>query len=133
MYWVLIAVNLVIPQLLWSSKIRRNPLWLWMLSFSVQTGMWLERYMIIVTSLHRDFIPSSWGMFYPTRWDWMIFIGSIGLFFTLVLPVCSFLAHDLDFRNAGTGPQDGGGGHALKLEARVLRRTAFGRAAGGFH
>jgi len=90
-YWVLIAVNLVIPQLLWSSKIRRNPLYLWLLSFSVQTGMWMERYMIIVTSLHRDFIPSSWGMFYPTRWDWIIFIGTIGLFFTLFYLFIRFL------------------------------------------
>jgi len=90
-YWVLVAVNLVIPQLLWSSRIRRNPLWLWLLSFSVQTGMWLERFMIVVTSLHRDFIPSSWGMYYPTRWDWMIFLGSIGLFFTLFYLFIRFL------------------------------------------
>ena len=90
-YWTLIAVNLVIPQLLWSPKIRRNALWLWVLSFSVQLGMWLERYMIIVTSLHRDFIPSSWGMFYPTRWDWIIFVGTIGLFFTLFYLFIRFL------------------------------------------
>jgi len=91
LYWVLIAVNLVIPQLLWLSRIRRNPLWLWFLSFSVQAGMWLERFMIVVTSLHRDYIPSSWGMYYPTRWDWMVFIGSIGLFFTLFYLFIRFL------------------------------------------
>jgi molybdopterin-containing oxidoreductase family membrane subunit len=57
--------------------------------------MWLERFVIVVTSLHRDFLPSSWGMFYPTRWDWMTFIGTIGLFVTLfflfirVLPMIS--------------------------------------------
>ena len=90
-YWSLIAVNLVIPQLLWSSRIRRNALYLWLLSFSVQAGMWLERYMIIVSSLSRDFIPSSWGMYYPTRWDWMIFIGTIGLFFTLFYLFVRFL------------------------------------------
>jgi Ni/Fe-hydrogenase subunit HybB-like protein len=90
-YWTLIATNLVIPQLLWSSKIRRNALWLWVLSFSVQTGMWLERYMIIITGLHRDFIPSSWGMFYPTRWDYIIFVGTIGLFFTLFYLFIRFL------------------------------------------
>jgi len=90
-YWVLIAVNLVIPQLLWSSRIRRNPLYLFLLSFSVQTGMWLERYMIIVTSLHRDFVPSSWGMFAPTRWDWIVFLGTIGFFFTLFYLFIRFL------------------------------------------
>ena len=90
-YWTLIATNLVIPQLLWSSKIRRNPLWLWALSFSVQIGMWLERFVIIVTSLHRDFIPSSWGMYTPTRWDWFTYVGTIGLFFTLFYLFIRFL------------------------------------------
>ncbi|HEX5411591.1 MAG TPA: NrfD/PsrC family molybdoenzyme membrane anchor subunit [Terriglobia bacterium] len=90
-YWVLISVNLVIPQLLWSSRIRRNPLYLFLLSFSVQLGMWLERYMIIVTSLHRDFVPSSWGMFAPTRWDWIVFLGTIGFFFTLFYLFIRFL------------------------------------------
>ncbi len=90
-YWALIALNLVIPQLLWSSRIRRNPLYLWLLSFSVQIGMWLERFVIIITSLHRDYIPSSWGMYYPTRWDWFIFVGSIGLFFTLFYLFIRFL------------------------------------------
>jgi Ni/Fe-hydrogenase subunit HybB-like protein len=90
-YWVLIAVNLVIPQLLWSSRIRRNPLYLFLLSFSVQLGMWLERYMIIVTSLHRDFVPSSWGMFAPTSWDWVVFLGTIGFFFTLFYLFIRFL------------------------------------------
>jgi molybdopterin-containing oxidoreductase family membrane subunit len=61
----------------------------------VNTGMWLERFVIVVISLHRDFLPSSWGMYYPTRWDWMTLIGSIGLFLTLLylfiryLPVIS--------------------------------------------
>ena len=82
-YWVLIACNLVVPQALWFSRVRRRPMTLFAVSCFVQTGMWLERFVIIVTSLHRDFLPSSWGMFYPTRWDWMTFIGSIGLFLTL--------------------------------------------------
>jgi Ni/Fe-hydrogenase subunit HybB-like protein len=90
-YWVLIATNLVIPQLLWISRIRRNPLTLWLLSFSVQTGMWLERFVIIITGLHRDFVPSSWGMYYPTRVDWYVFLGSIGLFFTLFYLFIRFL------------------------------------------
>jgi Ni/Fe-hydrogenase subunit HybB-like protein len=82
-YWVLIACNLLGPQILWWGKVRRKPIALFFVALVVQTGMWLERFVIIVTSLHRDFLPSSWGMFYPTRWDWMTFIGSIGLFFTL--------------------------------------------------
>jgi molybdopterin-containing oxidoreductase family membrane subunit len=82
-YWILIACNLIIPQVLWSSRIRRRPIALFFIALVVQTGMWLERFVIIVTSLHRDFLPSSWGMFYPTRWDYMTFIGTIGLFFTL--------------------------------------------------
>jgi molybdopterin-containing oxidoreductase family membrane subunit len=91
---------------LWSAKIRRNAAALFVISLVVQTGMWLERFVIVVTSLHRDFLPSSWGMYYPTRWDWATFLGSIGLFFTLFLlfirylPMISIfemrgLAHDL--------------------------------------
>ncbi len=90
-YWILIAANLVIPQLLWIKKMRRNMLTLFLLSLCVQTGMWLERFVIIITSLSRDFVPSSWGMYYPTRWDWMTFLGSIGLFFTLFYLFIRFL------------------------------------------
>ena len=82
-YWVLISCNLLAPQILWSARIRRNPIVLFFVALVVQTGMWLERFVIIVTSLHRDFIPSNWGMFYPTRWDYMTYVGTIGLFFTL--------------------------------------------------
>jgi molybdopterin-containing oxidoreductase family membrane subunit len=57
---------------------------LFVISLVVNTGMWLERFIIVITSLHRDFLPSSWGMYYPTRWDWATFIGSIGLFLTLL-------------------------------------------------
>jgi Ni/Fe-hydrogenase subunit HybB-like protein len=82
-YWVLIASNLLAAQVLWWSKIRRNVLALFIVALVVQTGMWLERFVIVVTSLHRDFLPSSWGMYYPTKWDWTVYLGSIGLFFTL--------------------------------------------------
>ncbi len=83
LYWMLIACNIVIPQLLWSKKVRRNVGMLFFLSLVVNTGMWLERFVIVVISLSRDFIPSSWGMYYPTRWDWATYIGTFGLFFTL--------------------------------------------------
>ncbi len=83
-YWALIACNIAIPlTLLWSARIRRNVKALFVLSLIVQTGMWLERFIIVVTSLHRDFVPSAWGMYYPTKWDLAFFTGTIGLFFTL--------------------------------------------------
>ena len=91
-YWALIGCNIVIPLCtLWSSKIRRNVTALFLISLVVQTGMWLERFVIVVTSLHRDFLPSSWGMYYPTVWDWTLFLGTIGLFFSLFFLFIRFL------------------------------------------
>jgi molybdopterin-containing oxidoreductase family membrane subunit len=57
----------------------------------VNVGMWLERFIIVITSLHRDFLPSSWGMYYPTVWDWAFFVGTIGLFFALLFLFLRFL------------------------------------------
>jgi Ni/Fe-hydrogenase subunit HybB-like protein len=91
LYWSLILCNGIIPQLLWSNKIRSNLLVLWLISIVVGIGMWLERFVIIVTSLHRDFLPSSWGMYSPTMWDWTMFIGTIGLFFSLLFLFIRFL------------------------------------------
>jgi molybdopterin-containing oxidoreductase family membrane subunit len=94
-YWMLILCNGVIPQSLWLKKARTNTVWLFFVSLVVGVGMWLERFVIIVTSLHRDFVPSSWGMYYPTFWDFSTFFGTIGLFMTLmflfirVLPMIS--------------------------------------------
>jgi len=82
-YWSLIACNIVIPQVLWSRKARANVALLFVISIVVNTGMWLERFIIVVTSLHRDFLPSSWGMYWPTRWDIYTYVGTLGLFFTL--------------------------------------------------
>jgi polysulfide reductase-like protein len=82
-YWMLIAINVVMIQLLWFQSVRQNTKLLFVLSLFVSVGMWLERFVIIVTSLHRDFLPSSWGMYYPTRWDFLTFFGTIGLFLTL--------------------------------------------------
>jgi molybdopterin-containing oxidoreductase family membrane subunit len=82
-YWLLILCNIALPQALWFKRVRQNVPALFALSLVVNTGMWLERFVIIVTSLHRDFLPSSWGMYYPTRWDWMTFVGTLGLFLTL--------------------------------------------------
>lgn len=95
LYWTLIFCNVMVPQLLWFPKIRNNVKALFAISLVVGVGMWLERFVIIVVSLSRDFLPSSWGMFYPTRWDWGMYLGTIGLFLTLlflfirVLPMIS--------------------------------------------
>jgi len=83
-YWTLLATNLVIPQLLWFPRVRRNEFVLFVIALSVNVGMWLERFIIVVTSLHRDFLPSSWGMYTGDRWDWATFLGSMGLFLTLM-------------------------------------------------
>jgi Ni/Fe-hydrogenase subunit HybB-like protein len=80
MYWFLILCNGVTPQLLWFKKVRTNVLLLFFIALVVNTGMWLERYVIIVTSLSRDFLPSSWSMYAGTKWDWMTYIGTLGLF-----------------------------------------------------
>jgi molybdopterin-containing oxidoreductase family membrane subunit len=94
-YWTLIGCNVVAPQVLWWRGARRNVYLVFVLSLVVNVGMWLERFMIIVTSLHRDYLPSSWGMYSPTFWDWATFLGTVGLFFCLfflfarVLPVVS--------------------------------------------
>jgi Ni/Fe-hydrogenase subunit HybB-like protein len=83
-YWCLILFNIVIPQILWVRKVRLQPILLFLLSIVVLVGMWLERFVIVVISLHRDFLPSSWGRYTATRWDYATFIGTLGLFFTLM-------------------------------------------------
>jgi Ni/Fe-hydrogenase subunit HybB-like protein len=90
-YWALLLCNVVVPQLLWLRRIRSNTVALFIIALIVNVGMWLERFIIIVTSLHRDFLPSSWGMFYPTFWDWATFFGSIGLFLSLLFLFLRFL------------------------------------------
>jgi molybdopterin-containing oxidoreductase family membrane subunit len=94
-YWMLLLCNFIVPQILWSKRLRRNLVALFTVAMFVNVGMWLERFVIIVTSLHRDFLPSSWDMYYPTIWDFMTLAGTIGLFLTLmflfvrVLPMIS--------------------------------------------
>ncbi|MCX8072123.1 MAG: polysulfide reductase NrfD [Candidatus Binatia bacterium] len=84
LYFALILTNVVIPQLLWFQRVRTNIPLLFMVAMSINIGMWLERYVIIVVSLHRDFLPSSWGMYAGTIFDYGTFIGTIGLFLTLL-------------------------------------------------
>jgi molybdopterin-containing oxidoreductase family membrane subunit len=82
-YWSLIFVNVVLIQLLWLKSVRFNTKLLFVLSLIFNIGMWLERFVIIVTSLHADFVPSSWDMYAPTKWDFAMYFGTIGLFLTL--------------------------------------------------
>jgi Ni/Fe-hydrogenase subunit HybB-like protein len=85
MYWALLLFNVGIPQALWLPRVRTNPLALFVIAICVNVGMWLERYVIVVVSLSRDFLPSSWGVYSGTVWDYAVFIGTIGLFLTLML------------------------------------------------
>jgi molybdopterin-containing oxidoreductase family membrane subunit len=81
----------LVPQLFWFKKIRQTPMLMFPIVILVNVGMWFERFVIVVTSLHRDFLPSSWDMFKPTWVDFGLFIGSFGIFFTLLLLFCRFL------------------------------------------
>jgi Ni/Fe-hydrogenase subunit HybB-like protein len=83
-YWTLIWCNIITPQFLWFKRIRTNVFGLWCLSIVVNIGMWLERFVIVITSLHRDFLPSSWSMYWPTVWDWAVFTGTLGFFLTCI-------------------------------------------------
>jgi len=84
-YWTMVSCNVIFPQLFWFRKIRRSIGLMFTIGILVNVGMWFERFVIVVTSLHRDFLPSSWGMYIPTFYDYGILLGSFGLFFTLIL------------------------------------------------
>jgi len=90
-YWSLMLCNIVAPQFLWFKRVRTSPPVLFGIAVVVSIGMWLERFVIVVTSLHRDFLPSSWGMYFPTIWDWATFVGTIGLFLALMFLFIRFL------------------------------------------
>ena len=90
-YWTMMTCNVISPQLFWFKKIRTSIPISWVLSIVVNIGMWFERFVIIVTSLHRDYLPSSWAMFYPSWVDVGVFVGSVGVFFTLFLLFIRFL------------------------------------------
>jgi Ni/Fe-hydrogenase subunit HybB-like protein len=83
LFWLLIFCNMIVPQALWFKSVRRNTIALFVIAIIVNIGMWLERFIIVVTSLHRDYLPSSWEMYYPTVWDWGLYLGTIGFFFAL--------------------------------------------------
>ncbi len=89
-YWIMVSCNVITPQFIWFKAIRRSPVALFILSIFVNIGMWFERFVITVTSLHHDFLPSSWDYYSPTVWDMATLVGSFGLFFTLF---CIFLRY----------------------------------------
>lgn len=90
-YWSMMTCNVISPQLFWVKKWRRNPNFIFVMSIIVNIGMWFERFVIIVTSLHRDYLPSSWVMYSPTPTEIGIFVGTFGLFFTLFFLFARFL------------------------------------------
>ena len=82
-YWIMMTCNVISPQLLWIKKLRRNLAFTFVLSIFINIGMWFERFVIVITSLHRDYLPSSWSMYSPTWIEVAIYLGTFGLFFTL--------------------------------------------------
>jgi molybdopterin-containing oxidoreductase family membrane subunit len=90
-YWLLIACNIVIPQVLWFGWVRKTAWALFLVSLVINLGMWLERFVIVVTSLNRNHMESKWALYSPTLWDWATFAGSIGLFFALFFLFIRFL------------------------------------------
>ena len=90
-YWMLLACNAATPQFLWFKKVRSSTLWLFVIALIVNVGMWLERFVIVVTSLSRDYLPSSWDTYTPTKWDWGLYIGTFGLFLALLFLFIRFL------------------------------------------
>ncbi|HWO43206.1 MAG TPA: NrfD/PsrC family molybdoenzyme membrane anchor subunit [Candidatus Eisenbacteria bacterium] len=90
-FWSLILCNVLIPQALWSERVRSSTVLLFVISLVVNLGMWLERFVIVITSLQHDFVPSSWGRYLPTIWDWATFIGTLGLFVALMFLFIRFL------------------------------------------
>jgi molybdopterin-containing oxidoreductase family membrane subunit len=90
-YWTMIGCNVLAPQLFWFRRVRTTPWMMVAVCVLVNVGMWFERFVIVATSLSRDFLPSSWGYFTPTAVDVLMFVGSFGLFFTLFLLFCRYL------------------------------------------
>ncbi len=90
-YWIMISCNVLVPQLFWFKKLRRTVPVMFVASILINVGMWFERFVIVVTSLSRDYLPANWGYYAPTLWDILIFAGSFGLFFTLFLLFVRFL------------------------------------------
>ncbi|MBW3670877.1 MAG: polysulfide reductase NrfD [Acidobacteria bacterium] len=114
-YAMLIFCNIITPQSLWFKRVRRSPVLLFIVALIVGVGMWLERFVIVVTSLHRDYLPSSWGMYAGTFWDWALFLGTIGLFLSLFFLFIRFVPMISIFEVRTLLPQS----HARSIEHEV--------------
>jgi molybdopterin-containing oxidoreductase family membrane subunit len=90
-YWLMIFCNVVVPQIFWLKKARTHLVTMWIASILINVGMWCERFNIVITSLHRDYLPSKWENYAPTWVDITLFIGTIGLFSTLFLLFLKFV------------------------------------------
>jgi molybdopterin-containing oxidoreductase family membrane subunit len=90
-WFLLILCNILVPQALWLKSVRRSPVVLWIVAMFINVGMWLERYVIVVVSLSRDYLTSSWDLFAGTVWDWAVYVGSLGLFLSLLFLFVRFL------------------------------------------
>jgi molybdopterin-containing oxidoreductase family membrane subunit len=90
-YWIMVSCNVIVPQFFWSKKLRTNVPFMFVASILINVGMWFERFVIVVTSLSRDYLPTAWDYYSPTIWDIFTLIGSFGLFFTLFLLFLRFV------------------------------------------
>jgi molybdopterin-containing oxidoreductase family membrane subunit len=90
-WWMIVFCNCLTPQVLWFRRVRQSPALMFLISLVIQVGMWGERFVIVIPSLSRDFLPSSWGMYYPTIWDWITLFGTIGFFLMSFLLFVRFL------------------------------------------
>jgi molybdopterin-containing oxidoreductase family membrane subunit len=88
---ILIFCNFLAIQPLWFKSVRQSTTWLWIISFIISIGMWFERFVIVIMSLHRDFLPSSWDRYRATFWDYALFAGTIGVFFSLMFLFVRFV------------------------------------------
>jgi Ni/Fe-hydrogenase subunit HybB-like protein len=110
-YWTMVSCNVIFPQLFWFKGIRTSLWGMMIICVLVNVGMWFERFVIIATSLHRDFVPSSWGYYIPTKWDFLTLTGSFGLFFTMFLLFCRYLPIVAVAEVKGQHAHSHGGGH----------------------
>ena len=109
-YWSLVSCNVLAPQILWFRRVRKSVFAMFFVAMCVNVGMWLERFIIVVTSLHRDYLPSSWDMYAGTFWDWSFFLGTIGLFLTLLFLFVRFMPLISIFEMRTLIPKDGAKG-----------------------
>ena len=127
----MMSCNLIFPQIFWIKKFRRSIPVMFAISITTNIGMWFERFVITVTSLHRDFLPSSWDYYSPTLWDALLYIGTFGLFFTLFLLFLRFVPMVAIAEVKGVMPQADphfyhghGDGHAMPHELAPYQQDA---------